>query len=1193
MKIRDMFEKDIDRDINGVIKVSQNDKESLRQELSEYVITKELRRHFTTFFDNYVKAVDTPTDRVGVWISGFFGSGKSHFLKMLSYLLSNKEVDGLHALDYFKEKFDDALMYATVQKCVRIPTESILFNIDIEGPINKDKTAVLRVFAKMFYQHCGFYGEDLKVAKLERFIEKQGKTEAFRKAFLEVNGSDWVSARDSAAFFEDDIVTVLQSVLDMSETAARNWFNGEENADMSIKQLVSEIREYVDAKTAEAGDFRLLFMVDEVGQYIGEDGDLMMNLQSLVEEIGDKCRGKVWVMVTSQEAIDSVVKISGNDFSKIQGRFHTRLSLSSSSVDEVIQKRVLAKTEEADSLLQMVYEKEQAVLKNLFTFNNPILDIKGFISAEEFSATFPFVPYQFLVIQRVLAEIRKHGNSGKHLSGGERSMLSGFQEAAQKVEEKDENALVPFSRFYDTVHTFLESPIRRVIDRCQNAADNGDGLEAQDVEVLKLLYLVRYIEDVKANIDNIAILMIDDIRVEKIALRASVTESLGRLLSQNYISRNGDTYAFLTDEEQDVALEIRNTPVDSAQIVRSIAETVYGEIYPAKKFKYGKYDFSFDQYVDETLNGSAAGGMRLRIVTVAGDLYGAGEQKLIMDSQVNNEVIVVLSGETPYFDELEQAMKIRKYVKQRNVSQMPESLQRIIRDRNDEARKLEGHAQALLEKAITEGRFYVHGEFLTLKHGTAKERLDEAMKCLVESVYAKLSMVNRFAESDADILSILHGQEEEPNLSGIGAGVNNEEALNEISQWLELQNEKMLKTSMGDVQRRYGAIPYGWREIDIAALIARLIVQQRIQVSYGGVIISRDDRRLVDYLRKRTEIDRALVIRRIVPSEELIRRSINFLREYLGAMDIPSDEDGLISYVLNTFEVKRTHYEKLLKEDYARGKYPQKEVVSDALNLINEVLSQKKDNVALLKRMVQKQDALLDSAEDMEDVEMFFQAQRPAFDDAVRRLAAIRREQDYFATDEETKTVLHRMEEILSMEKPYGRIGELPELLAKLKEAYGKLLEQKKADVREIIRQCLEDVHQLAAEARDAGALEKQADDYFSQKKRLLEGGDGIASISLTELDAMTTQMLTRKDGFCRQMEVLSAAAKQETVASVLQQEKPQAKAVKPLKIISVRRYDLCAVKRLQSRTDVDSYVDGIREKLYRALEGSDGVQVN
>ena len=507
MKIQSMFQKDINRDINGVVKVAQDDEKSLHQELSEYIITKELRRHFRTFFDNYTKAIDQPTDKMGVWISGFFGSGKSHFLKMLSYLLSNKEVQGVPAIDYFKDKFDDPMMYAQAVKCVSIPTESILFNIDIEGPINKDKTAVLRTFAKMFYNHCGFYGDDLKIAKLERFIDRQGKTEEFRQKFEEVNGGPWVETRDSFAFFEDDVVEVLQSVLGMSEQAARNWFNGEETNELSIAQLVSDIKEYVDSK----GDkFRLLFMVDEVGQYIGDDGDLMINLQSLVEELGAKCMGKVWVMVTSQEAIDSVVKIAGDDFSKIQGRFNTRLSLSSSSVDEVIKKRVLAKTEEADQLLHMVYDKEQAVLKNLFVFNDSVLDIKGFADGGEFVATFPFVPYQFIIIQKVLAEIRKHGNSGKHLSGGERSMLSGFQEAAQKVQEKDENALLPFYLFYDTVHTFLESAIRRVIDRCQNAADNHDGIEPQDVAVLKLLYLVRYIDDIKANIDNIATLMVDD-----------------------------------------------------------------------------------------------------------------------------------------------------------------------------------------------------------------------------------------------------------------------------------------------------------------------------------------------------------------------------------------------------------------------------------------------------------------------------------------------------------------------------------------------------------------------------------------------------------------------------------------------------------------------------------------------------------
>ena len=1180
MKIQNMFQKDINRDINGVIKVSQNDDTSLRQELSEYIITKELRRHFQTFLDNYSKAIDYPTDKIGVWISGFFGSGKSHFLKMLSYLLENKDVGGKKAMDYFADKFDDPMMYATAVKCISVPTESILFNIDIEGPLTKDKTAVLRVFAKMFYNHCGFYGDDLKIAKLERFIEKQGKTEQFRATFEEVNGAPWVETRDSFAFFEDDIVEVLQSVLGMSEQAARNWFNGEETNELSIAQLVADIKEYVDGK---GKNFRLLFMVDEVGQYIGDDGDLMINLQSLVEEIGTRCMGKVWVMVTSQEAIDSVVHITGDDFSKIQGRFNTRLSLSSSSVDEVIKKRVLAKTEEADQLLRMVYDKEHPTLKNLYTFNNPVLDIKGFTDGAEFSATFPFVPYQFIIIQKVLAEIRKHGNSGKHLSGGERSMLSGFQEAAQNVQGKDENALVPFYLFYDTVHTFLESAIRRVIDRCQTAADNHDGLEQQDVNVLKLLYLVRYIDDIKANIDNIAILMIDDIRTDKIALRKSVTESLERLLSQNYISRNGDTYAFLTDEEQDIAIDIRNTVVDSAQVTASIALTVYGEIYPSKKFKYGKYDFAYDQYIDETLNGSASGGMRLRIVTVASDYYGAPDQRLIMDSQVNNEAIVVLSNETPYFEELEQAMKIRKYVKQRNVSQLPESIQDIIRKRQQEARRLEERARSYIEKAIVDAKIVVHGEIMDVKAGNAKDKLDASLNDLVESVYSKLGMINKFVESDADILAILNGTDNE-QAAFAGTGSNNEDALNEISQWLELQNAKMLTTSMGDVQRRYSAIPYGWREIDIAALVAQLIAQQKISIKYGSAIVGKDERRLVDYLRKRSEIDKAIVTRRIAPSEDLMRKSINFLRDYLGAMDIPSDEDGLIHFVLNTFEEKEKHYNGLL-EAYKQVRYPEREVVENARNLVSDVLSQRKDNVAFLSRMVQKQDDLLDSVEDMEGVELFFKSQRPVYDEARRQMEKIRKERDYFATDADAQEVFRQISTILAMPKPYDRIGELPELIRKAKAAYNNLLDIKRDEVLENVRQCMQDVHQLASESYNAMALQRQADDYFVGKREAAKEAS-----SLTELDAMITQLLGYKDNICRRMEVMTA----DNHPQLLKENAPAGMStLKPKKITCIRRYDLCTVKRLQSKEDIDKYVEGIREKLLKTLENCDGIQIN
>ena len=170
MKLQNMFQKSIDRSINGVIKVMQTDDENRRQELEEYVITRELQKHFGAFYDQYEKGVEGTTDKIGVWISGFFGSGKSHFLKILSYLLANEEVCGKKAIDYFADKFDyDPYRYEMMRRVAQTPTEVILFNIDAKSPMGKDRDAILRVFTKVFYEHCGYYGDDLKVAAFERF----------------------------------------------------------------------------------------------------------------------------------------------------------------------------------------------------------------------------------------------------------------------------------------------------------------------------------------------------------------------------------------------------------------------------------------------------------------------------------------------------------------------------------------------------------------------------------------------------------------------------------------------------------------------------------------------------------------------------------------------------------------------------------------------------------------------------------------------------------------------------------------------------------------------------------------------------------------------------------------------------------------------------------------------------------------
>lgn len=1183
MIIREMFEDDINRKINGVIKVDQSADDVLEQELNEYVITKELKKHFITFFNYYSDSFDEITADMGVWISGFFGSGKSHFLKILSYILNNKEVNGVRTVERFRKKFeDDPATFMLIDKATKGETETILFNIDIEGPINKDKTAVLRVFAKMFYNHLGFYGENLKVAKLEQFIQKRGKTEEFRRVFEEKNGASWLETRDAFAFFEDDVVETLIEVLGMSETAARNWFDGTETTEMSIAQLVSEMKEYVSEKPA---NFRLLFMIDEVGQYVGTDTDMLLNLQSLTEKIGSECDGKIWVICTGQEAIDEIIKVRADEFSRIQARFKTRLSLSSSSVDEVIQKRILKKKAEVTTELEQVYNNNDSVLRNLFSFSDSILDIKGYSGANEFVVNFPFVPYQFIIMQKVFAEIRKHGNSGKHLSGGERSMLSGFQEAVQKIQEKDEFALVPFFHFYDTVHTFLDGSIRRVIERCARAAADGNGIEEQDVDVLKLLYLIRYIDDIKANIDNITILMADDIRMDKITMRETVRDSLNRLMSQNYIARTGDTYNFLTDEEQDIQKEIKDTNVDTASIVEKIAHMIYGDIYTTKKYRYGKYDFAFDQMVDGITVGAATGGMKLKFLTVATDAVDKVELRLMSES--SGQAIVVLN-ESSYYEDLESAMKIRKYVKQRNVSQLPKSVQDIIRDQQEEANQYELSAMEELKRAIEKAVFYVDGERIEIKSGEAKSKIDQALEYLVSHVYSDLGLITKNAESDADIMAILNGTANEGVLPGME---DNRDAAAKMEEYLEMQARKNLPTSMADIQSRYQAIPYGWKEIDIAAVAARLIYDQKVTIKYAGATIQPDNSKLPDMLRKKSEIGKTSISKRIVVSATKIKEVREFLREYFDIMDVPNDEDNLIKFIIDKFNDQKAHYEQLSNR-YEGHKYPDKTLVQTAISLMNDVLSQQKDNIALIDRVIKKEDDLYDNKDDMSKVESFFNNQVILFDSAVKFENDLRNDLDYIAKEEEANKALNQIRLITfvpenGVKYDYKRIPDLNGLMSTVKTAHDKLLEAKREELLEIVRQCLEEIHTVSNMDSKVKNVVESADSFFVQKKERI-----AETKSLALLDGLIPPMWQYKDSTCERIELLLKPAEPTPQPpTVKEPSSGYGEGKKDIK--AYHRQTIFPMRTLESEADIDAYVETVRSHLKQLMKNCDGIKLN
>lgn len=1178
MEIRSLFQEDINRKINGVVKVDQDASDVLVQELEEYVITRDLKKHFRTFFNEYEESFREPTSDIGVWISGFFGSGKSHFLKMLSYLLSNEEVQGVRTVERFRKKFeDDPLTYSKIETVSKGQTDTILFNIDIEAIGPKDGQSILRVFTKMFYNYLGYYGEDPKVAKLEQYIERRGKKDEFYKVFEEKNGEPWLEARDAYAFFEDDVVETLVEVLSMSTESARNWYNSSETSDGSIARFVSEIKDYIDSKPE---DFRLVFLVDEVGQFVGGNEGLLLNLQSLVEKIGSECEGKVWVVCTGQEAIDEIIKTREDEFSRIQARFKTRLSLTSSSVDEVIQKRILKKKAEVKPELEDIYNSNESVLRNLFSFSNAIQDIKGYTDEQEFVDNYPFIPYQFIVMQKVFGEIRKHGNSGKHLSGGERSMLSGFQEAAQKIQHQDVHTLAPFYLFYDTVHTFLDSSIRNVIDRCQNAADKRNGIEQEDVDLLKLLYLIRYVDDIPANLDNLVILMADRINLDKVTMRESVRNSLSRLLSQNYIARNGDVYNFLTDEEQDIQREIyRNTQVDTSSVVARIRDMIFTDIYTTRKFRYGKYDFPFDQIVDDNYFNGSTNAMKLHILTMATDPVDKHPMQLMVKSK--GQAIIVLA-DTPYYESLEKALQIQKYVSQRNVSQLPESVQAIIRSQQEQARRYETSARENLEKAIVEANFYVDGVEIDISGDNAKTKLDQALEALVAHVYSELNLIEKNAETDADIIAVLTGD----HLNGVIPGMEyNRDAALKMEEYLELQDVKNMVTSMADIQSRYQGIPYGWREIDIALVAAMLIYDQKVTVKYGGETIYPDNPKLPDMLRKKSEIASTRITKRHAISVSKIRRAKELVREYFNTMDVPNDEDGLVQDIIEKFSNQKSYYQSLISK-YTGEMYPGKKVVSKGIKLIESVLSQQKDNIALIDALLEEEQGLLDNREDMQAVEGFFKNQVQIFDSAVGMVNNYHNDLEYLKGDKDVYQAYEEIRRIVieegTQDTVYKNIPELNVLMDIVREGHDQLLETKRSEIHKIIEQCQEEIHRLASDNYKSGCISVEMDRYFADQKNNVEELEGLLL-----LDGVALRVVSQKDIAAKKIIAIISEDNSNTEQEVLKDGEFVQQVIKKLD-----RQIVFPSKILVDQADIDSYVEDIRAYLMSAIKNADGIEV-
>lgn len=1192
MIIKNMFAKPIDRDIKGVIKVGQDDNANIGQELEEYVVTRELQRHFSDFFSSYKKGITGNTDKMGVWISGFFGSGKSHFLKILSYLLSNKSVNGKNAIDYFVDdnKIADPMVLADMKLASSVPTDVILFNIDSKAEMTgkESKYAIVSVFLKVFNEMQGFCGSNPFLADLERKLSDDNKYEEFKEKFEDSFGTDWTEARNDFDFIQDDVIEVLADIGFMSVEAGRNWCEKTtEKYPISNERFAELVKKYI---TSKAENHHIVFLVDEIGQFIGDDSNLMLNLQTVTEDLGIACKGKAWIVVTSQQDIDSVTKTKGNDFSKIQGRFDTRLSLSSANVDEVIKKRILKKNEAGEKTLSSLYDDKATTIKNLIMFNDGV-EKKLYSSAKNFADIYPFIPYQFNLLGSVLTSIRTHGASGKHLAEGERSMLALFKESAMRVMHDEPGTIVPFNMFYDALEQFLDHSHKGVISR---ALDNyylnpNHDQECFDVNVLKTLFMIKYVKEIKANIENITSLMVSSINDDRNTLITKVEDALKRLVRQTLVQKNSDIYVFLTDEEQEIRRAIEAQNVDQGEVIAKVSEMIFDGIYDEKKYRYaefnGRYAFAFNQIVDEKpYRSNQNHDITLKILTPDSDERADETIYRLMSGQ-GNCVLVVLPDDRAFIDEIRSAIQIEKFIRYDAANTVPkyEQIKAAIKV---EMRERMANAKLFLTEGMKNAEIYANGDKIQTQSKEISSRINEAIGKLIGTVYHKLSYINT-AMTEKDIRDLFRDNGKQLTLENTSS-TPNELALDDVNAYIALNTSRHLKTSMKSVLERFLKAPYGFVETDIWWLIAKLFVDGEIAFFVNNEAITRLSHQTEEIIRfiTRKEYNERLMFEKRVKANERQKKAVREVAKELFGATLSSDDDDAImqSFLSYAYDLK-VELEKLEILYQTQSAYPGKSLVATGKLLMAEVIGLKYAS-EFFSTISGKKDDYLDFAEDYDPLKKFFAGEQKEIFDKALYLINIYDESKTFIVNEELEGVVNSIKKILKKSAPYSDIFKLPELLESFRDLYTEILTDLEAPVQAAIDDAKKRVFDELQGKKCHGSLSGRFSGRFTELKDKAEHCNNVAQLQNIKIEADALKVRCLTEISAEEAKLIQEAATQDAVDG---NNEPTAENIavkhKKTKTISIKAINTSATWQIETADDVKKYITELENKLIKALE--------
>ena len=528
MKINEIFEKNINYNDRKVITTVNTDYFKL---INEFSFTNCVLENFSKFFSFYNSQLENPKHNA-VLISGKTETGKTYFLRIISSLLNNAiEINNETPFNYIKKigKLNDDYL-EMIEKNQNISRDVIYFNFDSKFYSNKN--SILDCLFSEFNEIRGFCNCLPFVANFEKQLCLKNMFDDFKLEFKRIHGKEWEEVRDVFFFIYDDIIESAINIGFLNDDEAEKWFNNVEDYEFSIDEFCEEVNSYCEIK---GNNHHILYFIDELNASISFNEKLIMEFQEVMDEISKKCNGKIFIIATSQLSLNKIdSNLSEFKLPSFNNIFETELFFNLENIIEAIKLSLLSKKSNVE------YELIDDFNNNVELFNSMYFENFD-IRKNDFVEWYPFLNYQFYLFIEILENFFKKITSKAFITWGKGryNYFNYYQRVLNEFDYNEYGCLISFNLFFNVFD--LISNQRKIFD---NIKENKI-IQEFDLEILKVIFMLDFTDEINTTSKNITTLMISNIKEDPFEFNKKIDESLERLMKENFIEKNKNSYNFI------------------------------------------------------------------------------------------------------------------------------------------------------------------------------------------------------------------------------------------------------------------------------------------------------------------------------------------------------------------------------------------------------------------------------------------------------------------------------------------------------------------------------------------------------------------------------------------------------------------------------------------------------------------------